>query len=119
MGRESRAESGEPSAPENADDLVMGTSVQWYADDLEKPAAFPECPWAAQFTEETCQRLTRGDWDWETGFYLDQVEDIEYIRDYGLRALFGNWSFLKNSSKVKEKYQNYQLAWAAYIGGKR
>jgi hypothetical protein len=119
MGRESRAETGEPSAPENADDLVMGTSVQWYAEKTDKPSSFPECPWAVQFTEETAQHLTRGDWDWETGFYWDQVEDIEYIRDYGLRAVFGNWSFLKNQSKEKEKYNEYQLTWVAYIGGKR
>jgi hypothetical protein len=119
MGRESKKETGEPSAPENADDLVMGTSVQWYAEKLDKPSSFPECPWAVQFNEETCQHLTRGDWDWETGFYWDQVEDIEYIRDYGLRAVFGNWSYLKNKSKEKGKYSEYQLKWVAYIGGKR
>ncbi len=119
MGRESRAETEEPSAPENADDLVMGTSVQWYAEKLENPSSFPESPWAVQFTEETCQHLTHGDWNWETGFYWDQVNDIEYIRDYGLRAAFGNWSFLKNQSKEKEKYKDYKLAWVAYIGGKR
>lgn len=119
MGRESKKETGEPSAPDNEDDLVMGTSVQWFAENLNKPSSFPECPWAVQFTEETCQHLTRGDWDWETGFYWDQIEDIEYIRDYGLRAVYGNWSFLKNQSKKKEKYQNYKLSWVAHIGGKR
>jgi hypothetical protein len=119
MGRESRAETGESSAPENPDDLVMGTSVQWYAEKNDKSSSFPECPWAVHFTEETAQHLTRGDWDWETGFYWDQVEDIEYIRDYGLRAVFGNWSYLKNESKEKEKYNEYQLKWVAYIGGKR
>ncbi|HTN68014.1 MAG TPA: FAD-dependent oxidoreductase [Dysgonamonadaceae bacterium] len=119
MGRESRAETAEPSAPENPDELVMGTSVQWYTKKLDKISQFPKCPWAVQFNEETVQHLTRGDWNWETGFYLDQVNDIEYIRDYGLRAAYGNWSFLKNSSKEKEKYQNYQLEWVAYIGGKR
>ena len=119
MGRENRSETGEPSAPENADDLVMGTSVQWYAEELDKHSSFPECPWAVQFTEETAQYLTRGDWDWETGFYWNQIEDIEYIRDYGLRAVFGNWSYLKNKSKEKEKYNEYQLKWVAFIGGKR
>ncbi len=119
MGRESRTQTTEPSAPENPDDLVMGTSVQWYTKKLDKISPFPKCPWAVQFNEETAQHLTRGDWNWETGFYWDQVNDIEYIRDYGLRAAYGNWSFLKNSSKEKEKYQNYQLEWVAYIGGKR
>lgn len=119
MGRESRTETGEPSAPTNEDDLVMGTSVQWYAEKRDLPTSFPECPWAIQFNEETCQHLTRGDWDWETGFYWNQVEDIEYIRDYGLRAVFGNWLYLKNKSVEKEKYTAHQLEWVAYIGGKR
>lgn len=119
MGRESHAETGESSAPENADDLVMGTSVQWYAEKQDNPSPFPDCPWAIRFNENTCQHMTRGDWDWETGFYWNQVDDIEYIRDYGLRAVFGNWAFLKNSARDKEKYQNFQLEWVAYIGGKR
>ena len=119
VGRESIAETDEPSAPANADDLVMGTSVQWYTEKLDAPSKFPKVPWAVEFTEETARQLTRGDWNWETGFYWDQVEDIEYIRDYGLRAVFGNWSFLKNESIKKEKYQDSKLAWVAYIGGKR
>jgi hypothetical protein len=119
VGRESKAETKENNAPQNADDLVMGTSIQWYADKSNGNSSFPDCPWAIQFTEETCQHLTRGDWDWETGFYWDQIEDIEYIRDYGLRAVYGNWSFLKNKSKEKEKYQDYKLEWVAHIGGKR
>ena len=119
MGRESKAETGETNAPENDDDLVMGTSVQWYAEKSNIMSSFPECPWAIQFTEETCQHLTRGDWNWETGFLWDQVNDIEFIRDYGLRAVYGNWAFLKNNSREKEKYQVYRLEWVAYIGGKR
>ena len=119
VGRESRSETGEINAPENADALVMGTSVQWYADKFDEPGSFPECPWAIQFSEETCQHLLRGDWDWETGFHRDQIKDFEYIRDYALRAVYGNWSFLKNKSKDKEKYQDYKLSWVAHIGGKR
>lgn len=118
-GRESRPETQEPSAPEVADDLVMGTSVQWYSEKSDSTGNFPECSWAVRFNEQTCRHLTRGDWNWETGFFRDQVLDIEYIRDYGLRAVFGNWAFLKNESKEKHKYRDYKLAWVAYIGGKR
>lgn len=119
MGRESKAETGEDHAPPESDELVMGTSVQWYADNLDKPGTFPDCPWAIQFTEETCQKLTRGDWNWETGFNYNQIEDVERIRDYAFRAVYGNWSFLKNQSKDKETYTNNELRWVAYIGGKR
>jgi len=118
-GRESRGETGEPLAPEAADRLVMGASIMWYSTDTGQPAAFPETPWAVQFTDETAQKGTRGDWDWETGQRRDQVEDFETIRDQGLRAVYGNWAFHKNHGKDKAAFANLRLEWVAYIAGKR
>ena len=119
VGRESRAETGEPRAPETADNLVMGTSVQWYAEHTGVPSVFPECPWAVQFSDSTCFPGMRGNWDWETGFGLDQVEDIEHIRDYALRAVYGNWDYLKNRSQHMDEFEDASLTWVACIGGKR
>lgn len=119
MGRESRAETGESLAPEKADSLLLGTSVQWYALDTKEPRSFPDCPWAVQFNEQTCQPMTRGDWDWETGQTRSAVDEIELIRDYGLRVVFGNWAYLKNHYSQKQKFENQRLAWIAFIGGKR
>ena len=119
MGREAKSETGEERAPEEADQMVMGTSVQWYTEEEAEPCPFPECPWAVQFNDETCQRLTRGDWDWETGMTLNQITEIEKIRDYAFRVTYGNWAYLKNSSDMKDKIANRRLAWVAYIGGKR
>lgn len=45
--------------------------------------------------------------------------ETEYIRDYGLLAIFSNWSFQKNRSARKDEYANYRLAWASHLGGKR
>jgi len=119
VGREGRDETAEPRAPEKADRMVMGTSVQWYALKEDKPSPFPECPWALQFSEQTCQRLTKGDWNWETGMNRDQIADVEQIRDHALRVVYGNWAFLKNHARDKAKYAHHRLAWVAYIGGKR
>lgn len=119
MGREGKAETGEPRAPEKPDQLVMGTSVQWYTEESAKEILFPKCPWAVKFNEQTYIPITRGDWDWETGLNKNQITEIEYIRDYALRAVYGNWDYLKNNSKEKSKYANKKLAWVAYIGGKR
>ena len=118
-GRESRAEFGEPSAPEKADRLVMGASVMWYSEDAGRPIGFPDCPWAVQFTDATAQNATRGDWNWETGLDRDQIGDFEAIRDHGLRAVYGNWAFQKNRSRDRAKYENLRLGWVAYVGGKR
>jgi hypothetical protein len=119
VGREARSDTGESLAPLQADQLLMGTSVQWYAVAEKDPVPFPDCPWAVSFTEQTCHPSTRGDWDWETGMNLDQVRDIERIRDHALRVTFGNWAFLKNHSKHKHDFAHQRLAWVAYIGGKR
>lgn len=119
MGRESKAETGEERAPEKADQLVMGTSVQWYAVENKAPSTFPDCPWGLDFNDQTCQKTIKGDWTWETGLRSNQITEIEYIRDYGLRAVYGNWSYLKNQYKKKNSYENHKLEWVAYIGGKR
>jgi hypothetical protein len=97
----------------------MGTSVQWYAEEENEVSAFPSCNWAVQFNEKTCYKVTRGDWDWEAGLTRDQINDIEFIRDYAFRVTYGNWDFIKNRSVNKEKFSRYKLAWVAYIGGKR
>ena len=75
--------------------------------------------WAIRFDEKTCIPITRGDWDWEAGLNNDQITEIEYIRDHALRAVYGNWDFLKNKSEKKDQFAKKKLAWVAYIGGKR
>jgi hypothetical protein len=118
-GREAKDEFGEDAAPPAKDDLVMGTSVQWYAEADEQPSTFPECPWALPLNEKTCVNTTRGDWDWETGAKRNHVTEIEQIRDYGLRVVYGNWAVLKNHPKFKAEFARQRLKWVAYIGGKR
>jgi hypothetical protein len=118
-GRESRQETGESLAPEQPDRQTMGASLMWYTKEVSTPTDFPECPWALQFNEENYQKATSGDWDWETGFARDQIDDFEQIRDHGLRAVYGNWAYQKNHAKYRKRYENLDLAWVAYIGGKR
>lgn len=118
MGRESQAETGESFAPENPDDFTLGTSNLWASLEKEEPSTFPECPWAIQFSDEYHIDDTKADWQWETGFgNMNTITEAEKIRDHNLRAIYGNWAYLKNNKK--EEYANYELAWVAYIGGKR
>ncbi len=119
MGRESRAETGEALAPEQPDAMTMGSSVMWYSAETEAPSPFPECPLAEAFTEDTAQKVTTGNWNWETGMNQNQVTEIEQIRDHALRVIYGNWAFLKNHSADKEQYANRKLDWVAYVAGKR
>ena len=119
MGREGSADTGESLAPEQPDKMTMGSSVQWYSSQADRTTGFLDCPWALQFDEKTCCYLTRGDWNWETGLNRDQITEFEFIRDYGLRAVFGNWAYLKNKSNKTSDYADRKLDWVAYVAGKR
>ena len=119
MGRESRDEFGESTAPEQADKMTMGASVQWYSEDTKKPSSFPLFEYGVDFNEKNCEKVTMGEWTWETGMNYDQIKDFERIRDYGLMVVYSNWSYLKNEMKENDVYKNRKLAWVAYISGKR
>lgn len=119
MGRESRAEYNEPSAPEQGDSLTMGASVQWYSVEDDAPSTFPVFEYGLNFNDESCERVTMGEWTWETGMNRDQCEEFERIRDYGLMVVYSNWSYLKNRLEDNGAYANRSLGWVAYIAGKR
>jgi hypothetical protein len=91
---------------------------------------FPSCPWAVDLSDKPfpgrkgfdknwdkknpLYRL--GGWFWESGFNKDPIQDVEWMRDQNLRAMYGAWDALKNVDKA---HPNHRLKWAAYIAGKR
>lgn len=120
MGREAKSETGEDDAPEKADMMTMGSSVQWYAGDAEGEAVFPVRPWMLKtINENNCSAHLKGDWWWETGLGRNQIAEGEYIRDYGLLVAFSNWAFVKNSAGHGRKFADKELKWVAYNAGRR
>jgi hypothetical protein len=118
MGRESKAETGESLAAEQADQFTLGTSNLWASVERDTVSSFPETPWAMPFSDEYHIDEARADWQWETGFgNFNTITEAEKIRDHNLRAIYGNWSYLKHHKP--QKYAKRELAWVAYIGGKR
>jgi hypothetical protein len=87
-------------------------------------APFPRCPWALDLSDKPFpgrsktmpDPLKLGGWYWESGFDRDPIEEMEYVRDWNFRAMYGAWDALKNVDKV---LPNHKLNWAAYILGKR
>lgn len=117
-GRESREETGELLAPEKADQLVMGTSNQWYSKYTNKVSDFPVQSWMIQFTAQYHFELYRSRWNWETGFgNFNTVNQAEEIRDHNFRAIYGNWAYLKTYEQ--EKFKNHELVYLSNIAGKR
>ena len=118
-GREARSEFGEELAPDEADNMTMGASVQWYSTQTDGKVKFPEFEYGVKFDEENSEKVTFGEWKWETGLNRDQITEAERIRDYGLLVIYSNWSFLKNRWSQKETYADRKLDWVGYIAGKR
>lgn len=119
IGRESKNEYEENFAPEKADSIVMGASVQWYSIDKKHPTSFPSFNYGIKFNSSNCEKVNMGEWTWETGMNMNQINDAEKIRDYGLMVIYSNWSFLKNNLKENNAFRNRSLEWVAYIAGKR
>ena len=127
MGREAKSETNEPDAPEKADMITMGASVQWYAGERETGNGergtgcdFPVRPWMLKtINEANSSPHLRGDWWWEAGLGRDQIAEGEYIRDYGLLVAYSNWAFVKNSYSKKDSFADKELKWVAYNAGRR
>ena len=119
VGREARKEYGEPSAPEEADRMVLGASLQWSSRKDKEASAFPEFAYGIDLNEENYQKMTKGSWTWETGMFQDQISEAERIRDYGMLAIYANWSYLKNHASCKEEFARRSLEWVSYNSGKR
>ncbi len=118
-GREPQSEFNESLAPEKYEKLVMGHSIRWYSEECETDTEFPDIDWNLNFDEQSFLNCYSGDWEQETGFTRDMVSEIEYIRDFGLRAIYSNWSYQKNHYAQKERFAKSKLKWVSALGGKR
>ena len=119
MGRETYGETEEPWAPELADMLTMGASIQWRAHAVKGAAPFPLRPWMIRFSDENGRPELKGDWDWEAGIGRDQLKDAERIRDYGLLVAYSNWAYAKNIASNRLDFADKELEWVAYVAGRR
>jgi len=105
----------------------LGMSNLWYTEETDSPQAFPDVPWALQLDLEDFpepreatwggKRYLKGEWFWESGFDRHPIKDLELVRDWNLRAVFGAFASLKRNKP--QVYQNHKLAWVAFIGGTR
>ncbi len=98
----------------------MGMSNMWRWAETDGPKSFPETPWALDLDMNDFPYPDKyhGPWFWETGFDKDPIKDLEYMRDWNHRAVFGAWNAIKNRGG-KHDHQTAALTWVAYIGGPR
>lgn len=108
----------------------MGMSNMWFYQDGAEPSAWPATPWALPLEmgdfpllQKSKSKLDdkpfmKAEWFWESGFDQDPIADLERIRDWNLRAMYGAFSALKNGSQ-QPKYALAELKWASHVGGPR
>ncbi len=127
-GREARAEFGERWAPEEADDIVLGSTIMFAARDVGRPVPFAPPAWAHRFPDEASLPFRKHD-DFDSGYWwiewggrLDTVADNETIRRELHAAVFGVWDHIKNHCTVlgvRERAATWALDWIGHLPGKR
>lgn len=127
-GREARSEFGESKAPEQADDIVLGSTMMFAARDVARPVPFIPPAWAHRFTDEASlpfrdhSNFDQGYWWLEWGGRLNTISDNEQIRQELTAAILGVWDHIKNHCTVpgvREKAASYALEWVGQVPGKR
>lgn len=117
MGREAASEFGESRAPATADQMTMGNSLMWSTTNTGTNVTFPvsgiSMAWATEVAGTRAE--TGGDWNWEYGMNLDTIQDAEEIRDYLLRAIYGNFY----NAKQNPANSNLDFSFLPYVAGKR
>lgn len=114
-GRESKAQSKEPLAPETPDRMVLGATLHWKSKETGKASTFPDVSWAEAISKGVA--ATGGGWQWEYGHHRDMINEAEEIRDYLFRSIYGAFATAKRNEP--EKLANHELKHVVYILGKR
>jgi hypothetical protein len=102
----------------------MGPCNLWNVKETDTPQPFPRCPWALDLSAKPFPGRSKakpdtsklGGWYWESGFDLDPLTELEAIRDWNFRAMYGAWDAMKNVDGV---CPNHALNWSAHVCGKR
>jgi hypothetical protein len=107
---------------------LLGMSNMWVWSHAATPQRFPETPWALDLTMDDfpypkmgradMADKGKGEWFWESGFNKHPINDLELIRDWNLRAVFGAFNAMKNRDGQAD-HPNAKLDWVAHIGGTR
>ena len=97
-----------------------GTTNKWTWTQTTIPQSFPDTPWALDLGMDDFPYPSEfgGGWTWQSGFYKHPINNLELVRDWNLRAIFGAWNAIKNRGGA-QYHQNAKLEWVAYIAGPR
>ncbi|WP_135550691.1 FAD-dependent oxidoreductase [Paenibacillus cymbidii] len=128
LGTESRVEFGEPHAPEQASDAVMGSSLHFKARNVGYPVPFTAPDWAVRYDNpDFFYKAGRWPGDPRNGFWWIELSvpwhtiyDNETLRHELTRHVLGIWDWIKNRDpRLKDEAATYALDWIGQVPGKR
>ncbi|MEI8044856.1 MAG: FAD-dependent oxidoreductase, partial [Verrucomicrobiota bacterium] len=127
MGRESKAETGERSAPERADAIVSTSSITALVVDSGIPCQFTPPPGTPEWNPEKPDnhfdpsKRIRFLWQVDEGGEDERNHPLYTPQDLYLRLvsrIYSVWNYLKNV-KFPREAANFQLIWISPILGRR
>ncbi|HYI24931.1 MAG TPA: FAD-dependent oxidoreductase, partial [Thermomicrobiales bacterium] len=127
-GREARSEHGESWAPEEPDDVILGSTIMFAARDVGRQVPFTPPAWAHSFPDDASlpfrnhEGFDQGYWWIEWGGRLNTIRDNDAIRQELQAAVFGVWDHIKNHCTVpgvRERAATWALDWIGHTPGKR
>ena len=123
FGRESRAEYGEPLAPESPDQETLGSSILFTSRKHDRPMPYAPPKWARKVSKDQLFKRPTSAWEYgywwiEWGGQLNTIHDNERIRFELLSIVLGVWDHIKNSGAHPES-ANWALDWVGMFTGKR
>ncbi|MBP1989141.1 FAD-dependent oxidoreductase [Paenibacillus eucommiae] len=128
MGTEGRDEFGEPHAPVQGSEAVMGSSIHFKAKDTGRPVPFKAPAWAVTYENPDFfykqgrwpGELRGGYWWIELSVPWHTIYDNERLRHELTRHVLGVWDWIKNRDpELKEAAANYAIDWMGQVPGKR
>ncbi len=127
IGREAYREYQEKWAPEESDNISLGSTMFFYTKDAGHPVKFIPPSFAQDITKTAIpmKRVFKsGDsgchywWiEWGGEAHIDTLYDNEKIRDELWSVIYGIWDYIKNSGKFDA--ENMTLEWVGSVPGKR
>ena len=125
IGAEGRAEFGEPFAPEQSSNDLLGHTIYFYSKDTGRPVKFT----APSFALKDITKIPRWRdikavdsgcrfWWLEWGGKFDTIHDSEKIKWELWKVVYGVWNHIKNSGQFPET-ETFTLEWVGTIPGKR
>jgi hypothetical protein len=125
VGAEARSEFGEPFAPEQSSNELLGHTIYFYSKDTGRPVKFRPPGFALRditkiprwrdikFSDSGCHF-----WWLEWGGNMDTIHDSEKIKWELWKIVYGVWDHIKNSGNFPEA-ETLTLEWVGTIPGKR